>query len=271
MGADFGVGSYCFESWDLYALGYPEQALDAVEQALSLAQRLNHPLTEAFAQVAATMTHLFRGEPQLARKHAESCTSIATDKDLVQYIYWARIQLHSVNLQLGEADFESGVTSIREAIEACRSIGAYLFDPFWLGLLAQAYSQQGKTEQGLSTVDEALAEIAKTGEELSLAELYRLKGQLLLESNSANTLEAESCFLEGIKIARSQNARGWELRNATYLAKLWVGQNKKDEAHQLLAPIFDWFTEGFETTDLREAKTVLDGLSSVSTLKNASS
>ncbi len=147
-----------------------------------------------------------------------------------------------------------------KAIDACHSIGAYLFDPCWLGLLAQAYSQHGEVEPRLSSVDEALSTMAKTGEEFWLAELYRIKGQLLLESNNANTLEAESCFHEGIKVARSQNARGWELRNATNLTKLWAGQNKTDEARQLLAPIYDWFSEGFETIDLKSAKSILDDL-----------
>ena len=260
LGADFGVGSYGFKSWILYALGYPEQALESVTQALSLAQRLDHPLSEAFARVAATTTHIFREELQLTREHAEAGASIATEKDLVQYIHWTKIELHSVLLQLGEADPESSITSIREAIDACRSIGAYLFDPLWLGLLAQAYSQHSEADHGLSAVEEALSAIAKSGEGFWLAELYRLKGQLLLESNSANTLEAESCFQEAIKVARSQNARGWELRAATGLAKHWASQNKTSEARQMLEPIYNWFTEGFETVDLISAKSILNDL-----------
>ena len=260
LGADFGVGSFGFKAWVLYALGYPQQAHDTIAEALSLAQKLNHPLSEAFARVAATMTYLFRGELKRAREQAESGASIATDKDLVQYIYWTKIQLHSVLLQLGEADVESSITGIREAIDACRSIGAYLFDPFWLGLLAQTYSQHGEAEKALSSIDEALGAMTKTGEGFWQAELYRIKGQLLLQNNSANTLEAESCFHEGIKIARSQNARGWELRIAINLAKHWVSQNKTNEAHQLLTPIYDWFTEGFDTIDLKAAKSILDDL-----------
>ena len=103
--------------------------------------------------------------------------------------------------------------------------------------------------------------MAKTGEKIWHAELHRIKGQLLLESNGENYMEAGDNFQKAIEIARAQNAKGWELRAATILARLWLDQNKAVEARQLLAPIFDWFTEGFETTDLREAKSLLDELS----------
>ena len=136
-----------------------------------------------------------------------------------------------------------------------------MFDPFFLALLAQAYGQSGQAKHALTTIDEALEVMAKTGEKIWHAELHRIKGQLLLESSGENHVEAEDSFQKAIDIARAQNARAWELRAATNLAHLWLDQNKADEARQLLAPIFDWFTEGLETTDLCEAKALLDELS----------
>jgi predicted ATPase/class 3 adenylate cyclase len=264
MGADFAVGAYGVKSWSLFALGYPQQSLDAAEQSLSLALRLRHPLSEAFAHVVKATVHILRGELPKARENAEAGAAMAAGKDLVQYIFWTKIELHSVLLQLGEADAESAITSIQKTIDDCRSIGAYLFDPFWLALLAQAYGQSGQAGQAVATIDEALDAMARSGEKFWHAELLRLKGQFSLERGDGNSMDAEAGFQEAIEIARSQNARGWELRAATSLTKLWTDQGKTDEARQLLAPVHGWFTEGFDTVDYRTAKGLLDELDEIS-------
>ena len=135
-----------------------------------------------------------------------------------------------------------------------------MFTPYWLALLASIHGRLGQAEEGLVATAEAMTEVARSGERFWEAELQRLKGQLLLQADPANKPEAEACFHWAIEIARSQMARSWELRAATSLAHFWCAQDKRAQAHELLAPVYGWFTEGFNTADLREAKALLDEL-----------
>jgi predicted ATPase len=204
--------------------------------------------------------HQLRGEPETARDLAASGVEIATENALPQYIYWTTIALHSATSDLGDGDAADKITGIRETIGALRAIGSNLLNPFWLVLLARAYAHNGQAEESLAALAEAFEEIERTEERWWEAELHRFKGQLLLESNDANTSEAEACFLKAIDIAQSQNAKSWELRAATSLARLWRDQGKPGDARDLLKPVHDWFTEGFETADLKDAKAELDEL-----------
>jgi predicted ATPase len=153
---------------------------------------------------------------------------------------------------------------MREGLAAHRVIGMTVGLGVFLGLLAEVYGKRGQTEEGLKVLAEALAEVhtARAYE----ADLYRLKGELLLQSKAGGPeseipKEAEECFHQAIAIARRQSAKSWELRAATGLARLWQQQDKKKEAHEMLADIYNWFTEGFDTKDLQEAKALLDELS----------
>jgi len=145
-----------------------------------------------------------------------------------------------------------------------QATGAELTRTYGLALLAGAYGKAGQREEGLAVLAEALAMVNRTGERIWEAELYRLKGELTLQSTGRGRSkieeEAEGCFLKAIEIARRQSAKSWELRAALSLSRLWQQQGKKDEARQLLAEIYGWFTEGFETKDLQEAKALLDEL-----------
>ena len=172
---------------------------------------------------------------------------------------------------------EEGIGQIRRGLAGFLATGARLARPGLLGLLATAYGKVGQTEEGLTLLVEALAQVHKTGERFYEAELYRLKGQLTLQSktslgqvpNKSKTSqtksevekEAEACFWQAIEIARRQQAKSLELRVVMSLSRLWQKQGKKDEARQLLAEIYDWFTEGFDTKDLQEAKALLEELS----------
>ncbi len=126
--------------------------------------------------------------------------------------------------------------------------------------MAEAYGQGGQAEEGLTSVDEGLAFVERTDERFYEAELNRLQGELLLQQSRAQQSEAESCFRKAIEIAQKQEAKSWELRAATSLARLWQGQGKQAEARELLAPVYEWFTEGFDTADLKDAKALLDAL-----------
>ncbi len=168
---------------------------------------------------------------------------------------------------------EEGIQQIQQGLAATRATGMERFRPYHLALPAEAYGKGRQVEEGLNVLAEALAQVNKTGERYYEAELYRLKGELTSQKfqvssstfqvppNTRAAAEAEACFLNAIEIARKQQAKSWELRAATSLARLWQQQGKKAEAHELLSEIYNWFTEGFDTKDLQEAKALLEELS----------
>jgi predicted ATPase len=149
---------------------------------------------------------------------------------------------------------------MRQGQAAWRATGAKALQPYVLALLAMASAQVGQYEAGLTLLAEALAATNNTGERRWDAELHRLKGEILLAHAAQHDTEAESCFRQALDIARRQQARSWELRAAMSLSRLWQRQGKRDAARQLLAPIYGWFTEGFDTADLQEARALLDEL-----------
>ena len=141
-----------------------------------------------------------------------------------------------------------------------RATGAEHLRPYWLALLAEAQGILGEREAGLAMLTEALALVDTTGARWYEGEIHRLKGELLLQQSSDHQAEAESCFQQAISIARSQQAKSFELRTATSLSRLWQSQGKREEAQQVLGDIYGWFTEGFDTADLQDAKALLDAL-----------
>jgi len=145
-------------------------------------------------------------------------------------------------------------------LRAWRATGGELMRPYFLALLAEAHGTLGAPEAGLTVLAEALALVDNTGERWYEPELHRLKGELLLQQSEDNQAEAESCYHHALDIARNQQAKSFELRTATSMARLWQQQGKRQEAHNLLAPVYSWFTEGFDTADLIDAKTLLDEL-----------
>src|SRR5262249_36486891 len=145
-------------------------------------------------------------------------------------------------------------------LRAIHATGAEMLQPYILTLLAEVHGTLGEPEAGLTALAEALTRAETTGERWYESEIYRLKGELLLQQNAANQAEAETCFQQAITVAQNQQAKSWELRAATSLARLWQQQGKRQEAHDLLASVYNWFTEGFDTADLKDAKALLDAL-----------
>src|SRR5262249_51537374 len=160
--------------------------------------------------------------------------------------------------QQGQA--QEGIAQINQGLTAYRATGAEASRSYLLALLAETHGILGEPEAGLTALTEALILVNTTGERWYEAELHRLKGALLLQQNSDNQAEAETCFAQAMAIAQNQQAKSWELRAATSLARLWHQQGKRQEAHDLLAPVYHWFTEGFDTADLKDAKALLDEL-----------
>jgi predicted ATPase len=155
---------------------------------------------------------------------------------------------------------EEGIAQLRQGLTGYQATGAVQKRPYFLAMLAEAYKKAEQIEEGLIVLAEALAFAEKTEECWYEAELHRLRGELLLQQSADNATEAESCFQQAISIAQNQSAKSWELRAATSLARLWQSQGKRAEARALLAPVYGWFTEGFDTADLQEAKALLDEL-----------
>jgi predicted ATPase len=156
---------------------------------------------------------------------------------------------------------KEGIEQMTQGLRAFRATGAEILRPYWLALLAEAQGAIGEPEAGLTVVTAALTLADTTGERWYESELHRLKGALLLQQTTDNKAEAERCFQQAISTARSQQAKSLELRASTSLARLWQQQGKRQEAYELLVPIYGWFTEGFDTADLKDAKALLDDLS----------
>ncbi|HEV8711510.1 MAG TPA: hypothetical protein VGX03_01620, partial [Candidatus Binatia bacterium] len=244
----------------LWLLGYPDQALKRSHQALTLTQELSHPFSLAFALYFAAVLHYCRREVQAVQERAEATITLATEQGFALWVAWGTSWLGWVLAEQGQR--EEGIAQMRQGMATSRAMGAEVARPWFLAALAEAYGKMGQTEEGLVLLAEGLAHVHKTGEHVAEAELYRLKGTLTLQSKvpspkSKVEQEAEECFLRAIGIARRQRAKSLELRAATSLARLWQQQGQKDRARRMLVEIYHWFTEGFDTKDLQEAKALL--------------
>jgi class 3 adenylate cyclase/predicted ATPase len=256
------VCSY-YASFALWFLGYPDQALNRCYDALTLAHDLSHPFSLASALNASAILHKLRGEVKLTQERAKATIALCTEQGIV---FWLAMGTILQGWALAGQEQEEGIAQIRQGMAAFRATGAEALRPWFLTMLAEAYGKVGQVEEGLTVLAEALAFMDKTGERVSEAELYRLKGELTLVQSSVQSLEsrvkeAEECFRKAIEIARKQQAKSLELRAVMSLSRLWQRQGRKDEARQMLAEIYNWFTEGFDTKDLQEAKALLEELS----------
>ena len=257
-GADPGAGCLAQISMTLFILGFPDQAVERFQAGLSLARQLDHPFSETWVLTAGAVVHLSRGEPRQGQTMAESAMAIAADKSYATYLGWASaLQNWALAEQGGGGD---AIAGIYDGIEASRATGAEGFSAHWTAVWAGFHGRNGQAEEGLAAIDEVLAQIDRSGDRIWEAEVHRLKGELLLDSDQTNGKAAEACFAAALEIARRQSARSWELRAATSLARLWKQEGKAREAHDLLAPVYGWFTEGFDTVDLKEAKAILVAL-----------
>ena len=249
---------HSFAAWTLWCLGYPTQGLAQSQQAVTFAQQIAHPFSLGWVLIRAAVFHQLRREVRCTQERAEAAISLATEQGFPLWLAHGAILCGWALAQQGQA--QEGITQLTQGVTAWSSTGAELLRPYFLALLAEAYRTTGELEEGLAVLAEALTLVDTTGERWYEAEIYRLKGELLLQQNSDNQAEAESCFAQAITIAQNQQARGFELRAATSLARLWQQQGKRQEAHDLLAPVYNWFTEGFDTPDLKDAKALLDEL-----------
>ncbi len=253
---DPGVFCLAFASWVLWPLGYPEQASQSSQAALTLARELSYPHTLAAVLFFDAMVHKFRGERHEALERAEATIALGREHGLPHWTMFGTVLRGWAMAMKGQ--FEEGITRIQEGLAAQHATGAGILRPSFLVLLTEAHAAAGQTEAGLAVLAEAIAQVERTGERYQEAEIHRLKGDLLLQRSFADASLAEEAFRQALAVACRQQARSWELRAATSLAQLWLRQGKNAAARDLLAPIYGWFTEGLDTADLVEARALLE-------------
>ena len=240
-----------------WLLGYPERAQSRIWESVKLAEELSDAFSLAYALCfpGAIVSEMSGGDTDAV---VEKGLHLATDKGFALWVGFAKVQRMSLRCQ-GQPS-ESSLDELRESVSAIPKIGVHINTPYFMTLLASGYRQLGRIEDGLEVLDDARASSDGRGEHWWLAEVHRLRGELLLSLSDANADEAEACLHEALDVSRYQKARSLELRAAMSLARFWRGQGKADDALNLLAPVYGWFTEGFDTPDLRGAKALLDEL-----------
>jgi predicted ATPase len=256
-GHDPGVCGWAQHGLDLWFLGYPDRAAEPVRRAVQLAEEIMHPPSVAHAVHYGIFYHQFQRDPAAVVSLSDRLAQLAADQHLAQHQATAVFARGWVLMNQGQA--KDSVSELRRALDACTELGMREFEPYFKAVLAEAYLAAGDAPMGLETVEGAIRFAEEAGVCFWNAELLRLKGALLARLSSR--AEVEVSYWEALALARHQQARSLELRAAISLARLWRDQGKREEARELLAPIYGWFTEGFDTLDLKEAKALLDELS----------
>src|SRR6516225_3903205 len=253
------IASQSFIPWSLLVLGYADEAITESQQALAYARDLSHPYTLAFALHVNCIFHQLRGDGTILRERADELVELATDQGFPHlrgsgrcFRAWATIAL--------EGSSEDAINEMREGLAEKRATGAEIKVPYYFGLLAEAYRRLNQTMEALKLLSDALEFVERTDERWYEAELYRLRGETLIKN--ADRRGAESAFSGAVATAKNYGAKLFELRASLSLADLWRDQGKRDEARDLLAPVYGWFTEGFDTRDLKDAKALLEELQS---------
>jgi len=250
---------YIYKVWSLWRLGYPELALNALREMEILSNSLSHPPSTALFLVAACRLYCLLREPQKTQEYAEALLTFSTEHGFAQWITagtifqgWALVE---------SKGGESKIEQIRKGLNGWQAIGIELAHPFFRGLIAEGCIKVGLIEKGLEEINAALQKVEQSGEPESESTLHQLKGELILMQRNMDKKMAEGCFLKALEIAREQRAKLPELQVTVSLCRLWQAQGRKEEARRLLSEIYNWFTEGFETADLKDAEALFKDLS----------
>jgi predicted ATPase len=253
----------------LLYLGYPDQSQQVMTEAIAKAERLRLPVAAANTLALAAYLEAFHRHVEKALELAAATARHAQEHGLP---YYAAVAMLTRGWALAmQNQEEEGIALIRQGLAASLAIGTRQQHGYFLALLAEALNQAGRVEEGLESLSEAIDVAKQTNEPFYEAELYRLKGDALVKAGVVSPSEAESCFHQAIEIARQQQAKSFELRAVMSLARLWQQQGKPEEGRAILADIYGWFTEGFDTADLKDARVLLDELSTEFSLQPGSS
>ncbi len=265
-GRVISLGTMAFSLWHL---GYPDQAMQKARESLALARELSHPFTLAYALFFITSIHTYRGEYAAAYEHSQEMLALSVEQGFPLFEVAGRFAQIAMLAKIGQLEIGEGIAQIRLGIDAFRATGAESGLPKLLAVLVEMQRAAGQDGEAFATLAEAQAAVDRTGERRHEAELSLLKGSLLHGQQDKDqdagdpgkkTAEAETCFRHALDVARQQKAKSLELQAVMGLSRLWQLQGKRDEARQLLAEVYGWFTEGFDTADLRAAKALLEEL-----------
>jgi predicted ATPase len=254
-GFDAGVNCLSYAALTLWQLGYPDQALKRDNEALALAQRHSQPFSLGFAGLFGAVLRQYRRETSAVKQHAEDVIALSAEHGLSDYLAFATTLRGWAIAKQGY--YGERIAQLQEGLALFRATGAELRRPYFLCLLAETCMQAGRLDDGLNALTEALIVADKHEEREHEAEIHRLKGELLLMQDDFNTAEAQKCFEKAIEIARQRRAKSLELRATVSLASVLAKQGRRNEAQMMLADIYNWFTEGFDTPDLKDAKALL--------------
>jgi predicted ATPase len=259
VGNEPGVPCRLYVAMILWVLGYPTQALARLHEALAWPPELSHPFSLAVGRCLAATASQFRRDVPAAHEHAEAAVALATEHGIPLWAaYGTSIRGWALAMQ-GQG--KEGLAQIRQGIAAWRATGAAVFVPYLSTLLADVSAHLGHTNDGLQALAEAHTLMEQHEERYWEAEIARLRGVLLLRQPGTPQAEAETWLRRALDVARRQQAKSLELRATMSLSRLWQQQGQQDKARELIAPIYGWFTEGFDTADLQEAKALLEELS----------
>jgi predicted ATPase len=258
FGQDVRVVILEYRSWSQWLLGYPHAALVDAERAVKDAREIGEAATLMSALCLTSLTYILCGEYATANAASNEAMLLADEKGAALWRAWATLNQGAILLPTSKAMEAFQHTSA--GIAAWRSTGAKFLMPFWLSNLALEYVQLGQLDNAWRSICDAMMPIKNT-ETMFEAEVHRIAGEIALLSPSPDAAKAEAYFECALAVARQQQARSWELRAAMSLARLWRDQGKPQQARELLAPVYGWFTEGFDTRDLKEAKALLEELS----------
>jgi predicted ATPase len=260
FGQDVRVAALSYRSLALWTLGYPDAALADASQALEEAREIGQAATLMYALVHALLIHIECGNYARATVETDELVALANEKSA---LFWKPQGMSMQGCILAVTDKAAeAVQMITAGITAWRATGSTFWMPLYLSYLTRAYAELGQFENAWHCIDEAMTAAETTKERWHEAEIYRLAGEILLLSPAPDLVKAEGYFEHGLAIARSQQAKSWELRAAMSQARLWREQGKRQQARDHLALVLGWFTEGFNTSDLREAKALLDAMAS---------
>jgi adenylate cyclase len=255
-GHDPAACSLGIKALALWHMGYPEQALQTLRKAETIVRALEHPFSQCIYLSQADQLRELRGDNADAFERVQAGRSLCDERGFVEYSAIASARIGSILSRQGQTS--RGLEQMKAAIAQLRSLQEKRFETLCLMWLAEANAEAGDVETGLQLLEEALATMEKRGERVNAAEARRLKGEMLLKRS--RTEEAGHCFQEALYVARNLDAKSWELRATTSLARLLRDTNRRDEARTMLSEIYNWFTEGFDTADLKDAKALLDEL-----------
>ena len=259
LGINSGVVHLSYAAWTLWSLGYADEAVKRCEAAVALAESLSDPHSLVFAEVYVATVRLLRREAHAAHGVLQHLVAVSIEHGLADMLPGATAMNGMAIVEMGRG--QEGIELIRVGSAELRATGLEMVRPYHLCWMAEACMKVERFDEGRSALAEALMFADQKEDRYCEAETYRLKGELLLKQNDSSVEEAENCFRKAIEIASKQSAKSWELRATTSLARLLDTQGRREEARTMLAAIYNWFTEGFDTADLKDAKALLEELS----------